>query len=376
MLEDLMRILRKPESPTILEDVNAAIQSAHYNTLTVTRNGLGPFSYALSTQFPDAVHADLLYMLWYAGFRGDLDSNNYMLSEATVARLATTSLVRCFDSGINWYKFSPRNMAIAMRVWRDTNQFYFADGTAKEILKNSKWPEEDRAVLLETVREFHWPRILSDVFCHALEQWFYGKGSPGWVHLTATTWARCYDSKISERDVYIFIGRELHYRDTSGYDMAALRHFADTSRMRGATRDLVMIADWEEVGREDWSCWRRQRACRILAMVVMLSDGLLQWREITLIDTVGRITEARRVAQIARYFRIALRLPLELQTVLALRTMRHGGMVIEHLPDYACHWVLGIWKRPPLVAPSTINVEPNAFDLGEEEMWHSDGDAE
>lgn len=316
----------------------------------------------LSTSFPDVIHADLITLFRAGYFCESQWPMLPVISHVTAIRLPH---VFCVEHYWICETLTLRALIAVIRTWRHSAimDAVITDEESGQFLaflancvNGSDESEGQRYELLLTLVEIGMPlKLFHDIVLESGHFYAQGLVSDLWLLTVIDVWGREKYPDATERKIYAAAGLEFARRFiTIDKRAETWVHFMDMTDHGGDVNFDIMV-DQGSIHRllHVWPKCQLARAHRVLALMVMSNEGEFFTRL-----TAPKIpTDAllkHRLRQKAngaiRYFAIAAALPLELQMILALRTMELRGETMGRLEDTAARWALGLWKRPPLVA--------------------------
>lgn len=357
MTDPVLTILTTP-SPTILEDLEAEIlrqfpgleyHEMHWNIGLTTAWGTW-IRFALAKPaslewMDDATHANVIRLLTVGPYHGNPWGSRppLMVSTETAVSLTRTGHLR-YLSIYNWFNEKVLPMSTYLAILRVDGDFLWSE-TSRRI-GDTRYPEAERRELLPYVSCDTLNRNLYDIvawtiagkisveFCRELlKKWGTGRGH------------------YSPREVYNAA------KLVGAYTMSCITHYSTlqqvinplsnwTAGPRPTWFSLDLLADlnprhsMNKDRKIDSAEWNLARAQRVFALIVGMGGGELR---IGAPDPDDPFVARRR--QIVRFLQLAAHMPLELQAILAARSMGSGRTTLT-LPDYAVRWALGIWAWP------------------------------
>lgn len=315
----------------------------------------------METKFPDAIHADLIEL-----FRSTLFCELHTMRPPAVSHVTALRLPHVFCVEHYWIceTLTLRALIAVMSTWRrseimntviaDEESGHFLAFLANRVNDEDE-PEWHRHEFLLMLAEIGMPlKLFHDIVVASAHLYKEGKVSDTWLRTVIDVWGYVHWPKNTERTVYRNAGVHFDHRFIAIDNRPEMwAHFIDMTD-RGVV-NFDILADNNNIHRllHVWPKYQLMRAHRVLALMVMSNEGEFFTR-LTAPKIPTDVLLKHRLRQKAngaiRYFAIAAALPLELQMILALRTMELRGETMGRLEDTAARWALGLWKRPPLVA--------------------------
>lgn len=332
------------------------------------------FHRAAAIAFPDEIHFDILRLFVLLSPKHP-DEVCYKVSTVTMQRMAQAGLLHSFI----WQYLPIPKMLIQFELDRnDTRWMPTEDEGHEEFIDlcfNSSRPENERIALVRYFGQRIWRSgrfadFIPAFVEHAFLACAFRSISKPMMQAVIDVWARY--QRLTDADM---IYRELgHYFSKTLFDMvhydidciAPLVRWMDTSPLimcahgKKIPHRPEMIAEWPIFrGRNvnlannietevKWiRKWQTERAYRVLAMMILLG-GQDANGELRVSDApVGAGSYTRRRQEMAnsakRFFRVAAKLPMELQEILASVVVVLDGVIVTRLrkvPKYTWRWAL------------------------------------
>lgn len=312
----------------------------------------------LTTNYSDEVHFQVIRLVrWWTSY--NTWDGISTISSVTAGLLAECGLFRrLLGSVLKLSNLTVAAQAAAFRAWRRVDSDGYTDLMVGKYFFRDFFTDALSAAECFDLLDAIGPEMMKHSFLYGSVCAILDKFETPIPCFSSEFFAevvkRCgYDT--ATREGYQRLGRyATEWSPATCLTLAAPHHLFDVSCLSGREwHDEDMIADRPlfTLKGEDCVVWWRVRCQRIYALIVLASDDplLKVCDDVTLLVSRGRVLRVEKIAALkraARFFRIATRLPLELQAVLAYRTLGQLETIMPEPEKHVWRWALNLWCRP------------------------------